>query len=554
MGDKLSVKTRNIIVVCVFIVNLVAFGIISNINRLHGGGDVYFGSVAIPCSTLSGTIQSVALFLCIVSVCLRHRFALILSYVYFVISTISMIMQILVMGQLGVVPGIFNMMISILTVTIISDQIESIKLDRITDSVTKLPNRIGIQKVIDKTIAKGKPFAVVSVQIVNFKSVRDDIGHARGEEILREVGRRMKTTVGERGVVSRFDGAEFSVVLYASNVDTVTKHIISAISKKITLRINDVDTNYYLDVRAGVSEYPKNATVSGELIKCADIALSHASKDVNHKYRFYNSEMEVEIKERTDIISKIKLSLENDYFYLVYQPQFTSNRKKLRGFETLIRMKLPDGTIVSPGKFIEAAERTGLIVQLDKYVLRKAMTEFATVFKKKNYDFILSINVSAHSMAEATFFEDVKTMITKIGFPASKLELEITEYSIGASDSYTEKNIDAFRNLGVKFALDDFGTGYTSLSRLMNLKVDLLKIDKSLIDNISSTEENRALVDSVIYMGHLMKCEVIAEGVEEENQLSAIRDCKCDLVQGYIWGRPEPFEKAMDIIRSQEAG
>ncbi len=548
-------RTKKILVVSCFIFNLISFVCISLINRYaYGtGGFVTIGSLSIPVSTVSGTIQSIALSMCVLAVCFKQKLALVLSYVYFSISIISMLIQVLVAGNTGVIPGIFNLCVSLVTITIIATQFISIDKDRVTDVITKLPNRIGANDIISKHMEKNESFSVLMVQITNYKRLNDDIGNKYGDMLLLEVSKRIKETVGDRGFVCKFDGAEFCVIIDKKGVDTIAKRIISSLSKKVELTTNDVTTKYYLDARIGISEFPKDSKDTAELIKYANIAMFHASADNNNKYKFFNVDMQTEIREYIDCIRKVQIALENDYFSLVYQPQFTSESKSLRGFETLIRMNLPEGDNVSPGKFIEIAERSDLIVQIDKFVVRRALTEFAPVLKKKNADFILSVNVSAKTMAEPSFAEDIRSLITKLGFPASNLEIEITEYSLSSSGDYTEKNIDTLRNLGVKFALDDFGTGYTSLSKLMTLKVDLLKIDKSLIDNITETEENRALVDSVIYMGHLMNCEVIAEGVEEESQLTAIKECKCDLVQGYIWGRPVPFEDAISIFMAESA-
>lgn len=551
MRLKLSEHSKNIIIACGFIFNLFALFIISHANRLAVNGFISFGKLNVPVSTFSGSIQTIALFICMITVCIKQRLALILSYCYYAISIILMLVSVFVLGSFSAVPGIFSVVLAVVTITIISRQFINIQREKVTDSITNLPNRVGADMELDRLIEKDLPFSVLMVQIVNYKSLTDDVGTKFGEEILRACADRLQTTVGNRGRVFKMDGAEFCVFANENVTESVARHVIGALSKKVTLVVDDIESNYYLDVRAGIAKCPLNTKNPTELMRFASVALFHAQTDNVNKYTFFNSDMQVEIKEYVDTIRKIKLALENDYFSLVYQPQFTSHDKKLRGFETLIRMNLPDGGNVPPGRFIDLAERTDLISQIDKFVLKRALTEFAPVFKKMNVDFILSINVSAKSMAEPTFYDDLRILLTKIGFPASNLEIEITEYSLGAENSYAEENIKSLKALGVKFALDDFGTGYTSLSRLMNLKVDLVKIDKSLIDNILTNDENRALVDSVIYMGHIMKCEVIAEGVEDEHQLNAIKECKCDLVQGYIWGRPKPFEDAMTIIKAE---
>ena len=228
----------------------------------------------------------------------------------------------------------------------------------------------------------------------------------------------------------------------------------------------------------------------------------------------------------------VKEAIDNNYFYLVYQPQFYIKNKRLRGFESLIRMKLPDGTFVSPGEFIAVAEKSDLILKIDSFVLRRAMEEFKTVLLEYGECYTLSVNISAKELAIPGFANRLLEIIEKVGFPKGCLEIEITEYSLAIDSENTVENIKKISENDIKIAIDDFGTGYTSLSQLLKLPVSLLKIDKSLVDNICVDGANRDFISAVIYMGHLMECEVISEGVEQNNQLSVLKDLGCDFVQG----------------------
>ena len=215
-------------------------------------------------------------------------------------------------------------------------------------------------------------------------------------------------------------------------------------------------------------------------------------------------------------------------------------------------LKKPDLTIVSPNNFIPAAEKTTLIMKIDDYVLKTAMKEFKPVLENKENDYVISINISAKTMGSADFTTRLKRIIDEVQFPPENLELEITEYSFAESMETTISNINKLREMGIHIALDDFGTGYTSIKQLMKLPINLLKIDKSLIDDIETDQNMRDMVDSVIYMGHIMNCEVISEGVEKESQLDILREHKCDFIQGFVWGKPIDFEDAKNMCEQEE--
>ena len=280
-----------------------------------------------------------------------------------------------------------------------------------------------------------------------------------------------------------------------------------------------------------------------------EIALAEARKTQEQKICFYDDSLL-----NSDFVQKeaeflIKDAMAHDWFFLVYQPQYITEGKKLRGFETLIRCRKPDGSIVSPAMFIPAAEKTNLITEIDDYVLRHAMTEMKPVLEASGKNFVVSINVSAKNIATENFAQKINQMIEEIQFPAENLEIEITEYSFAESRDITIDNILTLRTLGVQIALDDFGTGYTSIAQLMKLPVSLLKIDKSLIDEIENDPVMSDMVDSIIYMGHIMDCEVISEGVENESQLEILKEHKCDFIQGFVWGKLLPYEEAKALCK-----
>ena len=279
---------------------------------------------------------------------------------------------------------------------------------------------------------------------------------------------------------------------------------------------------------AGISAFTGRGETLDDVIICSDVAMNYAVNTEGVRICTYNDTLREQVKRVAEVEKLIKEGLENNYFYLQYQPQYVMEGKKLRGFEALVRMRLPDGSVISPGEFIPVAENSDLIIDIDRYVRHRAMREFKNICSRMDDDFTLSVNVSAKEISQPGFADEIMGMVRDIGFPPRNLEIEITEYSFAKSVDMTIDNINILSDFGIKIAVDDFGTGYTSLAQLLNLPVTLLKIDKSLIDNIENSEMNRDFVKTVIYMGHLMNCEVISEGVEKENQLKLLGEYECD--------------------------
>ncbi|MBR4540664.1 MAG: EAL domain-containing protein, partial [Lachnospiraceae bacterium] len=349
--------------------------------------------------------------------------------------------------------------------------------------------------------------------------------------------------------VSRIGGAEFAAVVFGSiDPESFATKVIEKMGTSITNVDDDFDIRLTLSIYSGISTYPDDSTNSDDLLKYADIAVFNARLGHSkNRICFFNNEMKERFFRQIELERIIKESLLKDYFYLVYQPQYEIKEKKLRGFETLIRLRLPDGTMISPGEFIPVVEKTELINRIDSYVLRRALKEAKKMVELRNKEISISINVSAKNISSNGFVDEVTNALKSSGFPPECLEIEITEYSFAEDREITIENVTRLRKLGIQIALDDFGTGYTSLSQVMHLPISLLKIDKSLIDDIENNQVNREFVDAIIYMGHLMNCEVISEGVESDEQLGLLMDHECDFIQGFVWGKPLEYDTAVKL-------
>lgn len=300
---------------------------------------------------------------------------------------------------------------------------------------------------------------------------------------------------------------------------------------------------------AGVVTFPEDGKNSDELLKHVDFAIYKAKKAGKGQYCFFDVNIKKQVLREVELEDCVKSGLTNNWFYMVYQPQFYIAQKKLRGFESLLRFKDANGKLISPADFIPIAEKHGMIFKIDYYVLNKVTTEFAPVVRK-NPDLCVSVNISARHICDSYFVDEVERILKVNNFPAECLELEITEYSYINSLDLAIKTLNQLKSMGIQLALDDFGTGYASLSILPKLPLDLIKIDKSLIDNIHTDDVARNFVEQIVNIGHSLGCNVIAEGIEAEEQAQVLSRQDCDYIQGYLWGKPMEYAQALTLIEN----
>ena len=537
---------------CAFLINYIGH---SKLQLLH------LGSFVIATVSLQGIFSALQTLTCILMVFVSHKAGIIIALVLSSQSLISSLMPIVRFHSLSSLPGVISTGISVVSLLIIYSFYKKASLNSITDYITGLRNRRSYAREMAERLNSSRPLALVCVEIESFKQINNDYGMQAGDFILQQVAKKYEAEIEKEDMVFTITGPTFAIVF--NSVKTIdealekTKALVKPQPMTIFLSNNSTESGKTCTVTfaAGLTFIEKPAFIgknASAILKDAETAML-ATRNSETKICVYDESMENAETKQKEAEHLIRESLENNYFYLVYQPQFTTGKKELRGFETLIRCKKPDGSIVSPGYFIPAAEKTNLIIKIDDYVLRRAMTEFKTILDSMKKGCILSVNVSAKNIGSEHFADKVKKLLEETQFPPSCLEIEITEYSFAESMEITTANIHALRALGVQIALDDFGTGYTSIAQLMKLPVNLLKIDKSLIDDIETNQTMRDMVDSVIYMGHIMNCEVISEGVENEKQIALLKEHKCDFIQGFVWGKPQSFTDAERLCQQEGA-
>ena len=428
-------------------------------------------------------------------------------------------------------------------------EVELLKLAD-TDMLTELPNRRALINYLEKLYDDADSrFALVFIDLDNFKLINDTIGHEWGDTLLVGTATRFRRLLKENEFVARLGGDEFAVIIKDYPTEDALKQRVEDYAKTLYEKCQLRGRDYYVTGSLGVACYPKDARDVKQLLKYADTAMFHAKKTGKVRSCFFDNIMNESMESDVKLENQMRQALTNNGFFLVYQPQFQADNKGLRGFETLLRLRDIQGNMISPAVFIPVAEKTNLILDIDRFVLNKAMTECKAMVEK-NPELTVSVNMSAIHIQDDSFVDDVKKALEETGFPAKNLELEITETSfIERMDEVVEK-IKTIRDMGICVALDDFGTGFASLSYLMNLPVNMLKIDKSFVDNILVDERGASFVVAIITMGHQLGFEVIAEGVEEEQQVDVLRDRGCDLIQGYVWGKPIPLEDAKNIANA----
>ena len=391
------------------------------------------------------------------------------------------------------------------------------------------------------------------IDLNNFKSINDTLGHNAGNEVLKEIATRWKFAAdsglsGTHDFITRQGGDEFTLIIrnYKSDNDIykAIKYYESVLEKKIILR----DRDFFASASFGYAEFPADSDNFDTLFSYADLAMYDIKRTNSsaHILRFSpdllkNGEHDIEIER------KIRNALEENTIYFALQPQFDMQHK-LRGFEALARMKDSEGTIIPPGEFIPIAETVGLIDKIDERIFRDATKFFGELIKKTGLETILSVNVSVRHLIKDDYVNEVRTILKKNGIPPSQLEIEITESIMIDSEGPAIENINELKKMGIRIAIDDFGTGYSSLSYLNRIPADLLKIDKSFIDKMNSSDSSKQYVASIISIGHIMNFSVISEGVEEDTQLDTLRAIGCDLIQGFIWGHPMTPEEAEKLV------
>ncbi len=434
--------------------------------------------------------------------------------------------------------------------------IEHLKRLSYTDTLTKLPNRFASSDYVNDLIRRGQRFTVVSIDLNHFKSINDAFGFKAGNEVLKEVSRRWKAVADSKAseaseYITRLNGDEFLLIIHGYSSEETVRSTVQRYADALTDSMVIDNCDLYMTASFGYAEYPTDAGTADSILSHADLAMNEI-KNARSSDQILRFTADILKNERTlEIESIIRKALKKETIYFNLQPQFDIEHK-LRGFEALARMKDSEGNFISPGEFIPAAEKVGLIDKVDSMVFRKAAAFFSELLRKTGLDLTLSLNASARHIMKNGFISEIRDLLSSSGLAPEQIEIEMTESILIDSADKALQCINDLRDMGVKLAIDDFGTGYSSLSYLNKIPANLLKIDKSFIDKITTSESSKQYVAAMISMGHIMGLDVLSEGVEEPEQLEALRSIGCDYIQGFIWGRPMSAEDAEKLATQKE--
>lgn len=409
------------------------------------------------------------------------------------------------------------------------------------DALTGLSNRahlfINMKKLIKDSKEKSTNFSFLYLDLDNFKSVNDSLGHDVGDYLLQAVAKRLVNLGQNVNHVSRLGGDEFCIILSnitdKNNVAAIAQNTIDVISKTIKLS----GRNFIPTCSIGIACYPKDGKSLESLLKASDIALYSAKKQGKNCYAFYNIELSKIAEYHFRIEQYLREAIEKKQLFLVYQPQIDMKTGKIVGVEALSRWTHSELGVVSPVEFIAMAERIGMIKQLTEWVMHEACAQGVKWQKLGLNDLRVAINISPSHLSDADFIPYLNREIEATGMQSKHLELEITE-SVVQTNHEDFSIFESLKKLGVLLAIDDFGSGYSSFASLKHLKVDYIKIDKYFINDMLTDEKTKLLVGSMIEMGHHLGYKIIAEGVEKNEQLEALKLLNCDIAQGFLFSKP----------------
>ena len=542
--------------VLLVVLYLFATGIVS-VTAASGSAFTFFG-IHIPLYTFAGVFTALANICVLILTMYFGTKGFVTSLTFLMVQIPIILVKIIIANVVTSIPGVFSNVLTIIAVCIIyfsNRKIVSVQKElrnqAVNDILTGLPNWYACTELINALISKNIPFVNVTINLNGFKSINDTMGFDCGNQVLTEAAGRWKAIAdsGETGTldfISRLSADEFCLIIRKFKSEDDIIRTIDMYESAMEDHFSVYGCDFQMSASFGYSVYPDDGKNINELVVASNTAMKKIKKESNSNHILkFTSDM---LEDNTfELEGKIRKAIENDTVFYMLQPQFDMNHN-LRGFEALARMKDEDGNFISPGEFIPIAEKCGLIDKLDGIVFRKAASFAGDLICNTGAKFTLSLNVSVRHLMMTGFTDEIRKLLDISKLPPSQLEIEVTESIMIESMEKAKHFVEEIREMGVQIAIDDFGTGYSSLGYINSMPATLLKIDKTFIDDINKDDKSKAYVQTIISLGHIMGLDVISEGVEDESQLATLREIGCDLVQGYVWGRPLPPEEAQKIV------
>jgi diguanylate cyclase (GGDEF)-like protein/PAS domain S-box-containing protein len=422
------------------------------------------------------------------------------------------------------------------------------------DGLTGLPNRLLMQDRLQQAIVKarrgGGLVALMFIDLDRFKTVNDSFGRVIADALLKQVAERLRNCLRDTDTVARLGGDEFIIML----PDAATAQVVGEVAQRVLIEFSrpfrDGDQEMYVSASIGISLFPRDGSDPDELVKHADRAMYSAKDSGRNMYRYFTEDLNLEVHEKVMLESGLRRAIKGGELRLFYQPKIDLATNRVIGAESLARWQHPTLGLISAAKFIPVAEESGLIVELGEWVLRAACEQLRT-WQQEGVALQVAVNVSARQLHHGNLADLVMAVMTDSHVDPRLIEIELTESAIMQHTQASISTLERLKSYGISIAIDDFGTGYSSLSYLKRLPLDILKIDPSFVRDITTDRNDEAIVRAIIGLARSLGKKVIAEGVEEDAQLSFLNAYGCNFGQGFLFGRPTSAEAFADLVRKQ---
>jgi len=420
------------------------------------------------------------------------------------------------------------------------------------DALTMLPNRglfnIYLDEAIVKSRRKGVEFALFFIDLDRFKHINDSWGHEAGDAVLKEIAKRVASVVRESDIVARLGGDEFTLIVDdvqdKNGIEKVANMVLGELSRVISHQGKEL----FVGGSIGISRFPLDARSRDGLLNCADSAMYIAKQSGRNGFCFYSSEIGVSGEKFAELSQSLKKAVEHNEFELYYQPKINMLTRELVGLEALIRWNKPGKGLVSPFEFIPVLEESGLMVEVGEWVVFEACRAIKTWLELGYNPGKVAINLSERQFGNNKLLDTIKRALDEADISADRIELEITESLMMSDTELTVNTLKQIKKMGIDIAMDDFGTGYSSLAYLKRYPIDILKIDRAFVKDVTDDKNDAAIVEAIIALAKQLKLKVVAEGIETEAQYDFLKACGCEVGQGYLFSKPVDFDGVLALL------
>lgn len=421
-----------------------------------------------------------------------------------------------------------------------------------TDTLTGVANRYAylqrMETLLQSSANREYHHAVLFLDLDRFKQVNDTLGHSIADEMLISVTQRIQSVLKNKDIVARYGGDEFIITItnihHMQEAVQVAEKIVHLLSEPLPID----EQNIYISTSMGISLYPEDGTTLETLVKKADQAMYYAKQNGRNQFAFYFDDLKIDSKRVLLLDNELRKAIKQNDFTLNFQPKISLEDETVIGMEALIRWANDQLGFVSPAEFIPYAEETGLIIPMSECVFRLACEAHLRLREEMDNVLPIAINISSIHFHQSDFIDTVKMIFEAYNCSPQDFELELTERTVMNNERDSIRKLVQLKNMGFKLSIDDFGTGYSSLSYLVQFPLDYLKIDRSFIQYITSIADKQAVVDAIIQMAHRLHMKVIAEGVEQKDQVKLLEKLGCDMIQGYYYAKPMPLDEFVAFL------